>query len=432
MKPAALRERLERLRGAGHELRRRPPGESLDSLCRVLDTWRDPRSQWHRELVAELPQSSGFSQQTVRRGLELALKDWTGDALRALVDAEFGDAEPGGAELSDANRGNGPPRGFDVTSVVLAGSIPMPSLLSLIAPLAVQSPVLAKCASRDLVTAPLVVASIAEIDPQLGDCLEIVSFPAADPDRMGAFCEADCVLATGSDETIAAIRPLVKPPRRLVAHGHRLSFAAVGREALAGAELAQVAEGIALDVALWDQQGCLSPVAVFVDGERGADALSEALAGALAACEQKMPRGTISAESAAVIQHERSRAELRGADGAEVRVHASAGTAWTVVRESAPRRRAAPLDRFVRVFPVEGVAGVLDALTPDAAHLAGVAVAGFGAETEALRGRLADLGASLVCAPGRLQTPPLGWRREGLPVLGSLARGMDDPRTGRA
>ena len=416
MKPAALRGRLERLRNAGHALRRRPAGASLDSLCRLLDTWRDPRSQWHRELVAELPQSTGFSQQTVQRGLDLALEEWTGAALRELVEAELG----------SVGRSDGRLAGFDVTSVVLAGSIPMPSLLSLIAPLAVRSPVLAKCASRDLVTAPLVIASIAETDPELGDCIEMVSFPAADPERMGAFCEADCVLATGSDETIAAIRPLVKPPRRLVAHGHRISFAAVGPEAISNAEIEQVAEGIALDVALWDQQGCLSPVAVFAEGERGADAFSEALAEALAACERSMPRGTLSAESAAAIQHERSRAELRGADGAGVRVRASAGTAWTVVRESAPRRRASPLHRFVRVFPTEGVAGLLDALAPYAAQLAGVAVAGFGAQTEALRGRLADLGASRVCRPGRLQAPPLGWRRDGLPVLGSLAVDPND------
>jgi hypothetical protein len=154
--------------------------------------------------------------------------------------------------------------------------------------------------------------------------------------------------------------------------------------------------------------------------------MSDALALALADLEQRMPRGTVAPESAAAIQHERSDAELRSTDGSGVRVLASSGTQWTVVREAAATPRAAPLHRFVRVVPVAGVAGLLDALSPYARHLAGVAVAGFGAETASLSAALADLGASRICPPGRLQAPPLGWRREGLPVLGSLARVSDD------
>ena len=79
----------------------------------------------------------------MREGLAVALANWDGNALRRLVASEL---DPKGAR-----------KGFDVTAVLLAGSIPMPSLLALIAPLAVGSPVLAKPASRDPVTAPLVV-----------------------------------------------------------------------------------------------------------------------------------------------------------------------------------------------------------------------------------------------------------------------------------
>jgi len=416
MNAAALRRRLAQLREAGRALRERPAADTLDALCRVLDAWRDPRSRWRRELSAELPGAAGFSPETVRRGLDLALEPWSGDALRALLRDELGEPSDG---LSR-------PRGFDSTAVLLAGAIPMPSLLSLVAPLALGSPVLVRGASRDPVTAPLVAASIAEIAPRLGDCVELVSFPADDAERLGAFCEADCILATGSDETIAAVRARVAAPRRLVAHGHRLSVAAVGPGALAGEELTRAAEGLALDVALWDQQGCLSPVEVFVTGEPGADALAEALADALAARERQMPRGEVAPAAAAAIAHERSAAELRGADGGPERVHAGTGTSWTVVREAHPAPRPAPLHRFVRVVPVAGVAGLFEALAPHAARLAAVAVAGFGKQTAAVAEGLAARGASRLCPPGRLQAPPLAWRREGLPVLGSLARFTDD------
>ena len=70
--------------------------------------------------------------------------------------------------------------------------------------------------------------------------------------------------------------------------------------------------------------------------------------------------------------------------------------------------------------------GLGDAVAPYGSQLAGVAVAGFGETTRDAVRTLSDLGASRICAPGRLQAPPLAWRREGLPVLGSLARVTHD------
>jgi hypothetical protein len=54
-----------------------------------------------------------------------------------------------------------------------------------------------------------------------------------------------------------------------------------------------------------------------------------------------------------------------------------------------------------------------------------VALAGFGAGSEALARGLADLGASRLCPPGELQAPPLAWCHENRPVLLPLARFTD-------
>lgn len=417
--PHALRALLDELREAGAKLRRRPQHETLDALARVLDGWSDPGSAWRARLLEQLPAATGFSPETVRAGLDLALAGWSGDALRELVQREL----PPFARL-----GSGSPwtAGFACTAVLLAGSIPMPTLLSLLTPLVLRSPLLAKCASRDPVTPLLVAGSIAETDAELGGCLRLVDFPGADPERMAALLEAECVVATGSDATIASVRARIPPTRRLVAHGHRLSLAALGGEALRPSLRSDVAERLALDVALWDQLGCLSPVAVYAVGDAAADALAEALAAALAALEQRMPRGRIDVQTASEIAHQRAEAELRAAAGARVAVHASQGTRWTVVREDACAVRPAPLHRFVRVFALSAPAELLAAAAPYATQLAGVALEGFGAETPTLARGLADLGASRVCAPGALQAPPLGWHRDGLGVLAPLAR-LSDP-----
>lgn len=419
MTPAAIRARLASLREAGAKLRRRPARETLAALARVFDGWSDPSSAWRLALESELPGATGFSPQMVREGLARGLDGWSGDALRELVAREIGPPE----RLDSA--GPGMAVGFDVTAVLLAGSIPMPSLVSLLTPLALRSPVLAKSASRDSVTPRLLARSLAETDAELAQCLEIIDVPGVDAERIGALLDADCVVATGSDETISAVRSRVQPDRRVVVRGHRLSLAALGVAASDGAALEDVAGRLALDVALWDQLGCLSPIAVYVVGEDAADRVAAALARALAAAERRWPRGDVGATAAAVIAHERADAELRRAAGRRVALHASEGSLWTVLREDGSEPRPAPLHRFVRVLPVRDAAAIPAALAPLAAHLAGVAIEGFGPHTGSLARELADLGASRICAPGRLQAPPLAWSHGGEGVLIPIARFTD-------
>jgi len=418
--PDDIAEQLDGLRDAGKRLKRRPIGEVLAVLGGVLDRWSDPASSWRRDLEDRLPAATGFTAPMVGEGLRRALGGWTSDALRKLAIRELGpiDALDSASESRVSS--------FDTTAVLLAGAIPMPSLLALIAPLAVRSPVLAKPASRDPLTPQLVARSIAETDVELGRCIRIAEFPATNEDCTRALLEADCICAMGSDATIAAVSARVKPPRRFVADGHRVSIAAVATPETVDGR-ADLSERLALDIALWDQAGCLSPIAVFaVDAEPArVTALAEAIASALANAEKEWPRGAIDARTAHAIAQQRAEAELRRAAGRAVEIHVSDSTAWTVIVEDGPELRPAPLHRFVRVIPVPDLEQLLSAIEPLAAHLAAVAIEGFGDRTIGLAHALADRGASRVCAPGSLQSPPLDWRHGGRGVLAPLVRFTD-------
>jgi hypothetical protein len=300
----------------------------------------------------------------------------------------------------------------------------MPALLSVIAPLALRSPALVKTAARDPITAPLVARSIAAVDPQLARCVEVVSFPGADSACMEAFLGADCVLATGSDATIAAVAARIGPGQTLVRHGHRLSIALLGPDACDGAALDEAARGIALDVALWDQQGCLSPVAIYALGaERVPDALLAALAGAFAEAASRWPRGRALPDATARLGVERDTAELRAAAGADVRV--AAGQGFVLVAEPDIAFRGSPLQRFVRVHPAPSRERLLEAMAKLGPHLAAVGVAGLGPRSGPLERELAELGATRICPLGSLQAPPLDWCHDQLGVLLPLVRLAD-------
>lgn len=417
MTPDEIGQRLASLRDAGQHLKRRPVEEVLEVLGAVLDLWRDPTSRWRQELEAELPEATGFTPALIRRGLDHGLSGWTAQALRDLAIAELGPLE----RHDSAHRRM--VSGFDVTAVILAGAIPMPTLLSLIAPLVLRSTVLAKPASRDRSTPRLLANSIAELDPPLGSCIEVVDFDADDDACLRCLLQAECVCATGSDATIAALHARLRPPQRLVADGHRVSVAAVASPSRQSS-IADLAERLALDVTLWNQLGCLSPIAVFAVGDEASasEALAEALALELQRTEDAWPRGAVDAAAARDISRERSEAELRSAAGRNVVVHSSDSTAWTVVLEADLELRPAPLHRFIRVVPVSDPPTLLDALRPLGPWLAAVAIEGFGDRTKALARALAELGASRLCRPGSLQSPPLSWPHAGRGVLLPLAR----------
>ncbi len=409
----AVIDAAERLVGAGRELRARATDDLVDVLAGWIDTWSEPGSDWADRLAGALAPAAGFHESTVREGLARGLGAWRSDDLRRVVADELG-----GRDHSTVS-------GFDCTALVLAGSIPMPSLLALVWPLLLRSPVLVKCAARDPVTARIAAETLGEIDPLLGRCVEPLHFDRGDAASLDAFLgRADCVVATGSDAAVAALAARVAPPRRFVGFGHRASVAVLGPEA----DPAEAARDLAVDVALWDQLGCLSPVAVYclgADADARSVEIGRRLASELAGAERHWPRGEVGVEAAALAAGERAEAEVRAAAGADVHVWGGVGDPWCVIREADLTARPAPLHRFVRVHAARDERILIDALGPLARHLAGVALAGCDGHGPALAARLAELGASRVCAPGRLQCPPLDWHHDGQRLLGPIARWSD-------
>jgi hypothetical protein len=380
-------------------------------LGRVLERFRAPDSAERRRLERELPEASGYAVATVREGLARALAPFSAAALEALVEREL--EALGKRRIAS---------GFETSAVLLGGGVPTPALPALAGPLVLGSPVLARCSSLDPVTARTFAAALVAEDAELGAALELVSFPSDDEDALRELLAAPCVVAFGSDETMAALGARLGPTQRFVCHGHRLSVAVLGEAALAGRALEEAAAALALDVALWDQQGCLSPVALYALGvERVPDVLLEALAVAFREAASRWPRGRMPPEATARFGVERETAELRAAAGADVRVAASPD--FVLVAEPDAAFRGTPLHRFLRVYPAPSAEHLLAALAPLGPHLAAVGVAG--AAAPGLERELAALGASRVCPLGVLQAPPLDWCHDQLGVLLPVARLAD-------
>ena len=379
------------LRQAARELE---ASRVVHALDQAFQSWRTPESPWRQRLVAGLDL---YSPEVIEEGIVRGLEHWNADALRAIRKREIG----------------GHVRPPELTAVWLAGSIPPAAFSAIALPLLAGSSVYARATSADAHGPQLFAESLAEADPAVGACLAI----GRDETLLE---QADAVVAYGRDETLEAVRARVPAARIFVGYGHRISVAAVGRNA----DLASAAKRVARDVALYDGRGCLSPAYVLVDdAQRGhARAFAEALAEALEELSVELPRGKLQAGEEAALR------ELRAAHAMSEATRAwlsPAGTDWGVLLGLEAIRPAPGLLRNVPVVPVTGSAGLAHWCAGLAPHLSSLAVGGWPDDADALARIALRGGASRLCPLGALQLPRLEWRHDGRGAIEPLLRSLD-------
>ncbi|PYQ54786.1 MAG: hypothetical protein DMF53_29025, partial [Acidobacteria bacterium] len=192
-----------------------------------------------------------------------------------------------------------------------------------------------------------------------------------------------------------------------VGYGPKTSFGVVG----ASADVRVAAEGLARDVALFDQRGCLSVVAVYTAGD--AEELAGRLETELLDLARRWPPGPPVRTDSATVQHVRLEAEMRGLWQSDLALRQG-----TVIVEPKLALLPSPGLRTVRVHPLEDLNRLPEILARWRGRLQGAALAGE--EAWALEPRLSDLGVSRFAAPGELQSPDATWLNGGIDPLAAL------------
>ena len=421
-------------------LQPRKMADIVKILCEVAADWRQPENQF-RKLALELgPAETGFSKAVLEKGLDGFFRRFTPENFQLLLEQELGNAA---GVAGDAWQMTGETDASDHTSRVTrhlwrgpdflvhiaAGNLPNPTLMSLTLGLLTRSAQFVKCASGASLLPRLFAHSLYQADPMLGACLEIAEWRGGQRELEAVlFAEADCLTATGGDETLAAIRAQLPASVRFLGYGQRVSFGFIAREVLRDEDIARIVSNAADDVIAWDQNGCLSPHDIYVE-ERGAvesDRFAELLAMELAKREAAEPRGKISVEESADIANRRTIYETIAAHRADAKIWSSQNsTAWTVVFEHDVIFRFSPLNRFIYVKPVPDVVAVMQGVDAIHGKVSTVGIAAPPEKTKELALRFARWGATRICPLGQMQNPPLTWRHDGRPALGDLVTWTD-------
>ncbi len=412
-------------------------GRSTEQLVKVLsevaEAWRQPDSPFRKLALEAGPVETGFSRETLRRGLDGFFRQMTRENLHALLIQELGDVRRLDAmTATDTERKSSRAAmvvGPEFLVHIAAGKIPNPTWMSIVLGLLARSAQFVKCATGSAFLPRLLAHSLYEADAKLGACLEIAEWRGGNVALEDVlFGEADCVTATGSDETLAAVRSRLPVKTRFLGYGHRVSFGFVAREVLSSSNAPRIAARVVDDVVAWNQLGCLSPHVIYVQpgGEVSPDKFAELLADELERREQTEPRGELPTPHAAVIASRRGIYEVRAAHSPETLMWRSQeSTAWTVVFEADPRFQVSCLNRFIYVKPVKDLTELLQHAEVVRGRVSTVGIAVSEHQAEELAMPLARWGVTRVCPLGQMQNPPLAWRHDGRPALGDLVTWTD-------
>ncbi|MGJ8673221.1 acyl-CoA reductase [Rubritalea sp.] len=223
---------------------------------------------------------------------------------------------------------------------------------------------------------------------------------------------ADTVIAIGSDPSIAAIHAQLSPNQRFIPHGHKISFALIDKPSVKNAQLA------AIDASLYDQQGCLSPHAIYV--KEDAQSFAPLLAKAMQNYGQLNPRSPISISESGAIRNLRETIRYQSAQTPEQYqlFESEQDTSWTVIYENDPTLRPSPQNRVIYVRPWPSDPKKLGA---ELKYLSTIALS-------PLSGLLKDaeyLTPARICQLGKAQHPHLFWHHDGFSPLASLVTWQD-------
>jgi len=232
-----------------------------------------------------------------------------------------------------------------------------------------------------------------------------------------ALRQADAVIAFGSDATMASIREKLRFDQKFIAHGHAVSLLWIGAP---NKLTPRQARACAIDVLTYDQLGCLSPQAIYVQLGTNIEALGEKLAQALEKEWQSIANKP--ARPLSVAARIAEARDVAFARGHRVWLPSSRHLGWMVISDPNPEFSPSPLHGVI-VLRRCAESKLKETLAAVAGRISTVGIAGQ--MSSRLEKDFLSLGVSRFCPAGRMQFPPLTWHHDGRQTLAELVTWID-------
>ncbi|MCK5584005.1 MAG: hypothetical protein KAI33_09445, partial [Elusimicrobiales bacterium] len=190
--------------------------------------------------------------------------------------------------------------------------------------------------------------------------IALIDYSSSQKDIMAEFKKrADGIAVWGGEAAIKGYRNDLGAGTKLIVFGPKISFAAISKKGMSSNKMEDMAEKLALDISIWDQNACTAPQVCYVEGKKNAELFSEKLALAMKKISVKLPSGETDMASAIEIQKMRSLFEISEIKGEGVLKESPKGLDWTIVVDKNKVLEPSPLNRTIRIIPFTNIGDVI-------------------------------------------------------------------------
>ncbi|MBI3759333.1 MAG: hypothetical protein HY269_06215, partial [Deltaproteobacteria bacterium] len=313
------------------------------AIAAACERWRDPHYELRRATVGAIAAAWGWSESLLDESIHALLSPFSRSALESFA-----------AKV---------PRRDDLIGLIMPGNIPGAGIHEFTTALLAGCSLIVKTATAEPFFFARFVQTLREIDSELGARVAVMNW-SRDRHNLTAAMRAECdwIAAFGDDDTIRQLESVEAPftskpavtDTPIVGFGGRVSGALVTKEFATGPSSIAIADALARDVSLFEQQGCLSPHHVFVESTDPAVAseFARELAAALDRFAKRAPSPRrYGLEDAAAVRRVRESARWRAIGGAAVTLIEGGDLDWTVVYDHDASFTTSPGYRTVTVSP---------------------------------------------------------------------------------
>jgi hypothetical protein len=392
---------------------KKPVRAIIGAIESAAARWNEPRFAPRLEAVDAVGKRTGYSRRAVEIAFERLFGSLSAGEIEAVIAGELGslDALDGFVALA----GRPPAQALPIGRVCIVSSRTTIGV-------AIVPAIFALCAKCDVVVKDredhLVAAffeTLAREMPELRASAMAQIWHGKTP--AGSLENFDAVAVFGSDATLAEVAARLPVRTKFIGYGSKASAGYVTREILDTQTSARAtAEAAALDIALYESEGCLSLHALFVErgGAISPEAFAEMLAAALVDAAAAFAPAPRDARAASHLAAARDLASFRASSA-----YSDANAGYLAVLDP-------PFDEPPLFLPRAIGIRAVDRADQAAEYLRHHAIAIEGLGVSQLRPDLLDLaitlGAARVTKLGSLQAPPLGVFHGGRPRIAEFVR----------
>jgi hypothetical protein len=226
----------------------------IGPLARVSKIWLDPQHPLREETILALQVSTGRPRRSIEMALANCFEELSSSKIAAYIDPFNQVRRRTRSEIQTWSKG----ATWSVLHV-LPANVFTAWVHGAVITLLCGHRCRLKPSMHEPVFAPAWRKSLAEVDPNLAERVEIVGWDEK------WLKESQTVVAYGSNETLGKIQSMIPAGVRFVGYGHKLSVGVLFHEAWAPEPSRELLERVRKDVEPFLLDGCLSPQILYME-----------------------------------------------------------------------------------------------------------------------------------------------------------------------